>query len=657
LAAVKQAEEEKKEGGLISYLAPVVQGISEGIANLGHGLKKLFSVFHSLVAYFSMEKNRQDVWAALLWLSLFGSMGALLERGMRWCLRRYWKVRATKLALLSDREQKERACAVSLFTPFLLLPFLLPFFITFIKSLSVTYWFMGLWIILYSLRAFLLDRSLRLPLPAEGTAPSGLELQERGLFSIFLVGGLGILLTLSYVLDIFLDMHHFQKDYRVNIALFFSLPLFVLYLREWQSKKMPGYLAESSQLITTPQILTSPVNICIRYFPWAFLVLGTIFMVSGAFLNAPFAQSGSLGCILSFGILLLFLRGRRALNNLGNVQKVIANRTLQPPRSPVLMPLLSLYLPQVARILQWGWHISFFAAFMMIWSQYVSGFLLALLSHPLIKTLINLGVIWGIMGLVWLGINFFVHHHTHPHLVKGKRIQPTAFAKTFGPMLHSIFRWVMVLTGFFMSLDVLGFDLKPLVYLMSAFAFAISLGAQSLVKDVINGFFTLIDGNIIVGDVVTIGNHSGTVESLSIRAIFLRHSTGALQRIPFSEISSIINNSRDYAVLPIDVAISYRTDIGHIYDALKRAGEEMVNDAAFSKMVLEPLTISGIDKFTDNAVHVMANFKIKPEFRDTFTREFNRRLKIHMDAANIQPPITFSEQWALPKTPQLGSVK
>ena len=119
---------------------------------------------------------------------------------------------------------------------------------------------------------------------------------------------------------------------------------------------------------------------------------------------------------------------------------------------------------------------------------------------------------------------------------------------------------------------------------------------------------------IIVGDVVTVGNHSGTVESLSIRAIFLRHSTGALQRIPFSEISSIINNSRDYAVLPIDVAISYRTDIGHIYDALKRTGEEMVNDAAFSKMVLEPLTISGIDKFTDNAVHVMANFKIKPEF-------------------------------------------
>ena len=77
----------------------------------------------------------------------------------------------------------------------------------------------------------------------------------------------------------------------------------------------------------------------------------------------------------------------------------------------------------------------------------------------------------------------------------------------------------------------------------------------------------------------------------------------------------------------------------------------MANDAAFGKMILEPLTISGIDKFADNAVHVMANLKIKPDPRDKFIREFNRRLKIHMDAAGIQPPIVFSEQWAYPKTP------
>jgi len=142
--------------------------------------------------------------------------------------------------------------------------------------------------------------------------------------------------------------------------------------------------------------------------------------------------------------------------------------------------------------------------------------------------MISLGIIWGIIGLFWLSVNFLVHHHTYPHLVKGKKIEPTAFVKTFGPMIHSILRWVMILAALFMSLEVFGFDLKPLVYLMSAFAFAISLGSQSLVKDIINGFFTLIDGNIVVGDTVTIGNYSGVVESLSIRAIMVRHETGAL---------------------------------------------------------------------------------------------------------------------------------
>lgn len=647
LTAVKQAEE-KKEGGVVSYLTPIVQGITDGFANLGYGLKKIFHAFHGLVAYFTLEKNRQDVWAALMWFPLLVGIGAVFEGGLKWFLKRRLKAHA-KILTLSEVDEKKQAYAyLSLLYPFLFSPFLL---LIFMKSLSVAYWIMGLWIFLYSLRAFLLERSLRLFPTAEGTASPGVKSQKGWLFSRFFIGGLVLWLILVCGLDFFLDINHYKQDHLINIALFFSLPLFVLQLREWQIKKTPGYLAESCQLATAPKILVRPINICIRYFPWAFLTLGAIFVVSAAFFDAPSAQSGGLGCGLSFGVLLLFLWGRRTLNDLGNDLELIKNPDLQSGRFHTLIPFLSAYLPQVAKVLQWAWHISFLVAYLTIWSRYFSGFLLAVLSHPFIQTMISLGIIWGIIGLFWLSVNFLVHHHTYPHLVKGKKIEPTAFVKTFGPMIHSILRWVMILAALFMSLEVFGFDLKPLVYLMSAFAFAISLGSQSLVKDIINGFFTLIDGNIVVGDTVTIGNYSGVVESLSIRAIILRHKTGALQRIPFSEVSSIINKSRDYTVLPIDVATSYRTNIGSVYDALMRTGEEMANDAAFGKMILEPLTISGIDKFADNAVHVMANLKIKPDPRDKFIREFNRRLKIHMDAAGIQPPIVFSEQWASPKTP------
>ena len=215
-------------------------------------------------------------------------------------------------------------------------------------------------------------------------------------------------------------------------------------------------------------------------------------------------------------------------------------------------------------------------------------------------------------------------------------------------MLHSVARWVLIIFAIFLTLESLGFDLRILVYLMSAFALAISLGAQSLVKDVINGFFALIDGSFAVGDVVTIGNYTGAVESLSLRAITLRHSSGYLQTIPFSEVGNIINKSRHYNVVPIDVATSYKTEIGNIYEALTKAAEDMTNDSVFGKMVLEPLSVSGVDRFTDNAVHVSASIKILPDPSNNFAREFNRRLKIHMDALDIIPPTSYQEPWERP---------
>ncbi|MCE3231715.1 MAG: hypothetical protein K0R52_1643, partial [Alphaproteobacteria bacterium] len=233
---------------------------------------------------------------------------------------------------------------------------------------------------------------------------------------------------------------------------------------------------------------------------------------------------------------------------------------------------------------------------MAVWNQFFSSLFVSIVSHPVIKTMAAIGLIWGMTYLAWLGLDAFVGFHTKPQTVKGKRREPTVFAKTFGPMLHSVARWVLVLVAVFATLESLGFDLKILVYLMSAFALAISLGAQSLVKDVINGFFALVDGSFAVGDVVTVGAHTGTVESLSLKAITLRHKNGYLQKIPFSEVGNVINQSRDYTVVPIDIAISYKTKIGSVYEALARAAKEITEDPVFGKMILEPLSFSGIDR-------------------------------------------------------------
>jgi hypothetical protein len=101
--------------------------------------------------------------------------------------------------------------------------------------------------------------------------------------------------------------------------------------------------------------------------------------------------------------------------------------------------------------------------------------------------------------------------------------------------------------------------------------------------------------------------------------------------------------------VPIDVATSYKTKIGKVYEALSDAFAEMSTDPFFGKMILEPLSVSGIDRFAENAVHVSASIKITPDPYNKFAQEFNRRLKIQLDALNISPPIAFQEEWSKDK--------
>jgi small-conductance mechanosensitive channel len=433
------------------------------------------------------------------------------------------------------------------------------------------------------------------------------------------------------------------------IALSLGFPLFLLIeflfawcLWKWRLKRMPQYLGQSHSLLTVPKKWAFPVNMGIRYLPIFLFLFSIPCLADGLFFDGNFLKGYGIEGLVTFMALVLFLGGRSRLD-------AFANYKIPRAQSSKIQAFLSygalLRLP-LAKGLQWIWHLAFLGTLMAVWNQFFSSLFVSIVSHPVIKTMAAIGLIWGMTYLAWLGLDAFVGFHTKPQTVKGKRREPTVFAKTFGPMLHSVGRWVLMLVAVFATLESLGFDLKILVYLMSAFALAISLGAQSLVKDVINGFFALVDGSFSVGDVVTVGAHTGTVESLSLKAITLRHKNGYLQKIPFSEVGNVINQSRDYTVVPIDIAISYKTKIGSVYEALTRAAEEIKEDPVFGKMILEPLSFSGIDRFSENAVHVSASIKITPDPGNYFARELNRRLKAHMDALGIAPPISFQEPWS-----------
>ncbi len=633
LAAAQEAEEEKKGGSLVSYFTPIIQFVMDSAATFLTDLKKVPLVAHGLIDYLKIEKNRDDFWAALMWFPLLVLIGGFLEVLFLWCFKRRLKEIEQKTQAQELAHNKSAYAFMTLFLPFLCPLLALPLVVS---NRAEGNWIIGLWLILFVIRVFLLDRKALpvLPMPT-GEVPS-----RRRPFWIVL-GGVALWAFFTIGMKISFDIKSYGEGFIFNLILLMSFPLLVLYFREWRVKEMPSYLEDSKTLSTVPKKVAPLLNLFIRYLPWLLLFIGIPVVIDKVFMGGSLWKNYGLESLGSLGVLVVFLGGRRRIEMLAQYKipkfQAVKIQAFTSYVAPLRVPF--------AKGLQWIWHFSFFAIMMATWNYCFSGFFISIFSHSMTKTMTTIAIIWGLIYLLWLGLDFFVQFHTTPQTIKGKRKEPTVFAKTFGPMLHSVARWVMVLVTIFVTLESFGFDLKILVYLMSAFAFAISLGSQSLVKDIINGFFALIDGSFAVGDVVSVGAYTGTVESLSLRAITLRHSTGFLQTIPFSEVGSIINKSKNYNVIPIDVATSYKTNIGSVHEALTKAAEDMGNDPHFGKMILEPIKVSGIDRFADNAVHVIASIKILPDPNNYFAREFNRRLKLHMDALKIIPPISFQEPW------------
>jgi small-conductance mechanosensitive channel len=635
LVVAQEMEEAKQAKPLVSHIGTAVQWVKDIALAILDNSNKLGSAFFKGIDYFKNERNRADFWFALILLPIFALLEMLFERLHLWLLNSSFKTNQLVRYTNKIVNSSARYAFYKIFLPFLYPILFLPLYIT---NPYVRNWIVGFWVIFFITRLFIL-KNKTLPTFEKGIEN---EYSIKNIGHYLLASILGLMLVIG--LGLIVVKVQAGQGFFLTPLLLMSVPLFFLCLREWQVKGMLERLQESKTLLTAPQKLAFLTNVFIQYIPIIILILTIPLAIDWVCFKKGLWEIYGAECVITLLILTIFMKGRSYIDTLNyyNIPKIQAIKA-----QSLISYLISVKLSLV-KGLQWFWYLSFFGVLLTIWNHYFLDSLITILSHPFTKKGIAMALFWMLAYLLWIGMNWVVQFHTKPQTIKGKRREPTVFAKTFGPMFHSVSRWITVLVAMYATLESLGFDLKILVYIMSAFAFALSLGSQSLVKDVLNGFFALIDGSFAVGDVVTIGSYTGTVESLSLRAITLRHGSGYLQTIPFSEVGNIINKSRNYAIVPIDVATSYKTKIGSVYEALTKTAEDMANDPIFGKMILSPLSISGIDRFTDNAVHVSASIKILPDPSNRFAHEFNRRLKVHMDSLEIIPPTSFREPWERP---------
>jgi small conductance mechanosensitive channel len=211
-------------------------------------------------------------------------------------------------------------------------------------------------------------------------------------------------------------------------------------------------------------------------------------------------------------------------------------------------------------------------------------------------------------------------------------------AKTLLDILRGVIKisiWVVFLI---MILKDLGIDVAPLLAGAGIAGLAIGFGAQELVKDVISGFFMLLEDQIRTGDVVSINKTDGVVEKIELRTVTLRDLRGVVHIFQNGKIDTLANMTKEWSATVFDIGVSYSSNISKVVKAMEKVGEDMRNADNFKESIIDNLEIFGLNSFGDSALVIKARLKTKPGEQWRVMREFNSRLKMVFDKEGIEIP-------------------
>lgn len=211
-------------------------------------------------------------------------------------------------------------------------------------------------------------------------------------------------------------------------------------------------------------------------------------------------------------------------------------------------------------------------------------------------------------------------------------------AETLVTISNTIVKIVVVSFGVLMIVKELGIDIGPLLAGAGIMGLAIGFGSQALVKDVVTGFFILMENQFRVGDVIKAANHSGLVEKITLRTTILRDLDGTVHVIPNGEVGTVSNMTYIWSRAVIDIGVSYRADIDRVMDLMIQVAKGMKDDPKWGADIIEDPTLLGVDSFDDSSINVRIMIKTTPLFQWNIAREYRRRLKNRFDAEGIDMP-------------------
>ncbi len=210
-------------------------------------------------------------------------------------------------------------------------------------------------------------------------------------------------------------------------------------------------------------------------------------------------------------------------------------------------------------------------------------------------------------------------------------------AATLSGILTSLVTVSVVFVAILMLLRELSIDVVPILTGAGIAGLAIGFGAQNLVRDVISGFFLILEDQVRVGDAALINGVGGTVEQVNLRTIVVRDAAGAVQVFPNGTITTLANLSRQFAYALVDVRVGYRENLDRVIGTLREIGAAMERDAVWGSVILAPLEVVGVESLADGMATVRVKFKVLPLNHGKVANELRRRIVATFVARGIKP--------------------
>ncbi len=245
---------------------------------------------------------------------------------------------------------------------------------------------------------------------------------------------------------------------------------------------------------------------------------------------------------------------------------------------------------------------------------------------------VSFGTTLLVAWLIWILTDTAIQHS----LGLGGKSRPNARALTMLPLIRNVLFATIAVIALIVALANMGMNVTPLLAGAGVIGLAIGFGAQSLVADLITGLFIIIEDSLSIDDYVDVGGHLGTVEGLTIRTVRLRDLDGVVHTIPFSEIKSIKNYSRQFGYAMFRWPVPASMPIDDAVALVKEVAGELRSDPTINRALWSPMEMQGVESFDTGQAILRFRFKTAPIRQWEVQRAFNLRLRRRLDQAGLE---------------------